>query len=282
VISGADVTVENIAFSGARVPDQNGAGLRAEGRNLTVRQARFFDNENGILAAAVAGSTISIEGSTFERNGKCAANCAHGIYVDAIARLKIVASTFREQRAGHHIKSAASAFEVSGSTIEDGPEGTASYLIDITSGGEVAIADNQMQKGPNSDNWGTAIHIGGGGAPQGSAYRISHNRFRSDTPHEVAFVRNETGVPAVLEGNQLEGTVIALVGPGTVDQKPNGAALARPKEASAATGGEEPAGGPAPAADLEAKLRLLKRLFEEELITQEEYTAKKAQLLRSF
>ena len=93
VISGADVTVENIAFSGARVPDQNGAGLRAEGRNLTVRQARSSTTRTG-LAAAVAGSTISIEGSTFERNGKCAANCAHGIYVDAIARLKIVASTF--------------------------------------------------------------------------------------------------------------------------------------------------------------------------------------------
>ena len=61
VISGADVTVENIAFSGARVPDQNGAGIRAEGRNLTVRHGRFFDNENGILAAAVPGSTISIE-----------------------------------------------------------------------------------------------------------------------------------------------------------------------------------------------------------------------------
>ena len=44
--------------------------------------------------------------------------------------------------------------------------------------------------------------------------------------------------------------------------------------------GEEPAAGPV--ADLEAKLRLLKRLFEEDLITQEEYTAKKAQLLRSF
>ena len=284
VISGADTTVENIAFSGARVPDQNGAGIRAEGRNLTLRHARFFDNENGLLAAPVAGSTILIEGSTFERNGTCAANCAHGIYVNAIARLKIVASTFREQRAGHHIKSAALALEVSGSTIEDGPDGTASYLIDVTSGGEVMIADNDMQKGPKSENWGTAIHIGGEGATEASAaYRISQNRFRSDTPHEVAFVRNQTVAPAVLEGNQLEGTVVALVGPGTVDQKPGGATVAgaRPEE-PAATRGKEPAAGPAPVADLEAKLRLLKRLFEEDLITQEEYTAKKAQLLRSF
>jgi Right handed beta helix region len=285
VISGADVTVENIAFSGAGVPDQNGAGIRAEGRNLTVRHARFFDNENGILAAPVAGSTILVEGSTFERNGTCAANCAHGIYVNAIARLKIVGSTFREQRAGHHIKSAASALEVSGSTIEDGPHGTASYLIDVTSGGEVVIADNKMQKGPNSANWGTAIHIAGKGAtPSPAAYRISQNRFRSDNPHEVAFVRNETVAPAVLERNQLEGAVVALVGPGTVDKKPGGAAVAgaRLEEEPAASGGEESAAGPIPLADLEAKLRLLKRLFEEDLITREEYTAKKTQLLRSF
>ena len=33
--------------------------------------------------------------------------------------------------------------------------------------------------------------------------------------------------------------------------------------------------------DIEEKLRLLKRLFEEELITKEEYTAKKAQLLEN-
>jgi hypothetical protein len=205
VISGADVTVENIAFSGARVPDQNGAGIRAEGRNLTVRHARFLDNENGILAAPVEDSTILIEGSTFERNGKCAGNCAHGVYVNRIARLKIVDSVFREQRVGYHIKSGALALEVTGSTIEDGPEGTASYLIDVTSGGEVVIADNVMEKGPHAENWGTAIHIAGEDATRDApAYRISNNRFRSDNPHEVAFVRNRTIVPAVLEDNQLE------------------------------------------------------------------------------
>jgi Right handed beta helix region len=284
VIAGDDVTVENITFSGARVPDQNGAGIRAEGRNLTVRNSRFFDNENGILGGTVAGSTILIEGSVFERNGKCAADCAHGLYVNGIERLKVVGSTFRDQRVGHHVKSGALALEVIGSTIEDGPEGTASYLIDVTSGGEVMIADNQMQKGPKSENWGTAIHIGGEAAADGASYRISNNRFRSDHPHEVAFVRNRTVVPAVLEGNRLEGNVVPLVGPGTVDAgKPGAAAVARdrPDAGERAAGGEEPAAGPAAFEDIEAKLRLLKRLFEEELITEEEYAAKKAQLLDS-
>jgi hypothetical protein len=284
VISGADVTVENIVFSGARVPDQNGAGIRAEGKNLTVRHARFWDNENGILAAPVDDSTILIEGSTFERNGKCAANCAHGVYVNRIARLKIVDSVFRGQRVGHHIKSGALALEVTGSTIEDGPDGTASYLIDVISGGKVVIANNVMEKGPNAENWGTAIHIAGEDATPDAAYRISNNRFRNDNAHEVAFVRNETIVPAALEGNQLKGTVVALVGPGTVEgtEQPGAASVARdrPQPQPAAGAAEEPAAGPA-LDDLEAKLRLLKRLFEQHLITEEEYTAKKAQLLRN-
>ena len=286
VIAGDDVTVENITFSGARVPDQNGAGIRAEGKNLTVRNSRFYDNENGILGGTVAGSTILIEGSVFERNGKCAAHCAHGVYVNQIERLKVVGSMFRGQRIGHHVKSGALALEVIGSTIEDGPDGTASYLIDVTSGGQVVIADNQMQKGPKSDNWSTAIHIAGeGAAADGPEYRISNNRFRSDNPNEVAFVRNRTVVPALLEGNRLEGNVVPLVGPGSVDsdEQPQSRAAARdrPEEGKRAAGGEEPAAGAADHGDIETKLRLLKRLFDEELITEEEYTAKKAQLLKS-
>jgi hypothetical protein len=284
VISGADVTVDDITFSGARVPDQNGAGIRAEGKGLTVRNSRFVDNENGILAAAVGGSTIVIEGSAFERNGKCAANCAHGVYANQIDRLKIVDSVFRAQRHGHHIKSGALALEVIGSTIEDGSEGTASYLIDVVSGGEVVIADNVMQKGPHSENWGAAIHIAGAGtAPDPSAYRISNNRFRSDNPHEVAFVRNQTMVPAVLEGNQLEGSVVPLVGPGKADpgsaRSTRAVALEQPGSPPRPNAAPEPGAGPVAEDELEAKLRLLKRLFDQALITEEEYTAKKADLL---
>ena len=36
VIRGDDTTVEHIEFSGCQVPDRNGAGIRQEGRGLTV------------------------------------------------------------------------------------------------------------------------------------------------------------------------------------------------------------------------------------------------------
>lgn len=280
VISGDDVIVDNITFSGARVPDQNGAGIRAEGKNLTVRDSRFYDNENGILAATVEGSAIVIENSRFERNGKCDRACAHGIYVNAIDRLEITGSTFLEQRVGHHVKSRARALIVSDSTIEDGPDGTASYLIDVGSAGEVTIASNVLQKGPKAENWGTAIHIAGE-ARSGAVYRIVDNRFRNDSGRETAFVRNRTGVAALLEGNRVEGPGVPLVGPGTVSPAPGGEApevLAAEDVSDVQT--REPAAGPPKEDDLEGKLRLLKRWFEEDLITEEEYSAKKRDLLK--
>ena len=97
-------------------------------------------------------------------------------------------------------------------------------------------------------------------------------------------MRNRTVVPALLEGNRLGGNVVALVGPGSVDSdQPGAEALARDRseEGERAAGGEEPAAGAADHDDIEAKLRLLKRLFDEELITEEEYAAKKAQLLEN-
>ena len=183
VIAGDDVTVDNITFSGARAPDQNGAGIRAEGRNLTIRNSRFFDNENGILAAPVEGSTILIERSRFERNGKCAANCAHGVYVNRIDRLKIVGSTFREQRVGHHIKSGARA-----RADRQHDRGRARRHGELSdrrvAGGEVMIADNVMAEGTEVGEPGHRDPYLGRGRqrPDGPGYRISGNRFRSDSP----------------------------------------------------------------------------------------------------
>src|SRR5689334_22108932 len=50
VVSGDDTTVENVEFTGATATDANGAGIRQEGANLTVRGCFFHDNQDGILA----------------------------------------------------------------------------------------------------------------------------------------------------------------------------------------------------------------------------------------
>lgn len=217
VIDGDDTTVERIRFSRAAVPDKNGAGIRLTGGTLTVRQSVFEDNENGILAGSAAGKTVTIEASRFERNGKCEPDCAHGIYINTVARVIVRDSVFRGQKIGHHIKSRALSTTVTGTTIEDGATGTASYLIDLPNGGDALIAGNRLQKGPRSDNRSIAIAYGLEGARNpAKSVQIENNLFRSDLPQSTDFVRNGAANAVTLSGNALCGIVVPLSGPGTV------------------------------------------------------------------
>src|SRR5204863_2026159 len=66
VILGNDVTVRNLTLARARAPDKNGAGIRQEGRNLTVERVKFLENENGILGDSSPNSIVLIRDSDFE------------------------------------------------------------------------------------------------------------------------------------------------------------------------------------------------------------------------
>lgn len=217
VTVGDGITIRNLTLTRARVPDGNGAGIRAEGADLTVEHVHFINNENGILAAGSPHSTIRITDSEFIRNGKCESACAHAIYVNQIALLHIERSKFFETRAGHHIKSRALRTELIGNEITDGEQGTASYLVEVPNGGSLIMDDNVLEKGPNNGNHSAAIVIGAEGVTQRTAELIfRNNRFANDEPHEAAFVRNLTATEAQLVGNRFTGKVLPLSGDGTV------------------------------------------------------------------
>jgi hypothetical protein len=65
VITGDNITIENIEFSNAVVPDENGAGIRHEGGLLTVRNCYFHDNEMGILTSDHSYSELFVENTEF-------------------------------------------------------------------------------------------------------------------------------------------------------------------------------------------------------------------------
>ncbi len=217
VISGNDVTVRGITFTHAAVADHNGAGIRAEGGNLTVEGSRFIDNEEGILAGATPHSTIRISGSEFRGNGNCAAACAHGIYVGAIALLDVEDSHFTDTHEGHDIKSRALRTVLRGNDISDGPTGHASYLVDVPNGGDLLMEHNTLSKGPQTDNETTAVSIGAEGVhnPTDSLV-IRDNSFTNLLPKPTDFVHNLTQTNAELIGNRMVGKVVPLEGPGTV------------------------------------------------------------------
>jgi hypothetical protein len=217
IARGNDMTIRNLTFTRARVPDGNAAGIRAEGVNLRVEHSRFVNNENGILANPSPGSTITIVDSEFIRNGKCDPNCAHGIYTGEIALLHIEHSKFLETKVGHHIKSRALRTELIGNEIADGETGTSSYLVDIPNGGSLVMTDNVMEKGPHSSNQATAVSIGAEGVSHRTAeLTISGNKFTNDEDRETVFIRNMTATEAALSGNSFKGKVKPLSGDGTV------------------------------------------------------------------
>ena len=106
VIKGRNTTVERIEFSGAKVRDGNGAGIRQEGPGLTVRHCRFVDNENGILTGNTPDSEVLIENSEFSANGDGEGQ-AHNMDIGLSKRFTLRYSYSHHARVGHNVKTRA-------------------------------------------------------------------------------------------------------------------------------------------------------------------------------
>lgn len=217
VTVGDNITVRNLTLTRARVADKNGAGIRAEGTTLTVEKVKFINNQNGILSGPREDGVTIIRDSDFIRNGVCDPNCAHGIYIGISKLLRVENSRFSETRQGHHIKSRAARTEIVGCTITDGPNGTASYLIELPNGGSLVLRDSTLEKGPKADNRSTAISIGAEGVSQPTReITVTNNKFTNTGRYRTFFVNNLTATEAVLKNNKLSGQIDPLKGDGEV------------------------------------------------------------------
>jgi hypothetical protein len=217
ITAGTNITIRNLTLTHARSSFHNGAGIRAEGKNLTIEHVKFIDDEDGILSAPVPDSTITIRDSEFTGDGRCEEDCAHGVYAGVIALLHVEHSRFFETRQGHHIKSRALRTEVIGCDIRDGPNGTASYEIEAPNGGSLVVRDNTIEKGPQAENHTAVIMIGAEGVNRPTReITIEHNIVRNDGNFPTTFVFNMSTTGAVLKGNKLTGNIEPLHGDGTV------------------------------------------------------------------
>jgi len=205
VVSGANIAIDNLEFRGATVPDQNGAGIRAEhGGELRIVNSGFYDNENGLLAAAGA-STITIDRSEFARNGR-GDGFTHNLYVNAIDRLTVRSSFFHEARVGHNLKSRARETIIEHSHFMDGTAGTASYQADFPNGGRVVMRGNLLQKGPNAQNAHLISYGNEGLSNSTRTLELFHNTL-VNTRSGGAWLFLPSGVTTVrLTANLLAGT----------------------------------------------------------------------------
>lgn len=150
VIAGNDVTVENIEFSEAACPDHNGAGIRSEGINLTLRNCYFHHNEDGILAGDIASGDFLIEHCEFSANGYPDGQ-AHNLYINHAHSLTFRYNYSHDALAGHELKSRAYNNYILYNRFSD-ENGTASRSIDLPNGGFSILMGNVIVQDPESEN----------------------------------------------------------------------------------------------------------------------------------
>lgn len=165
VIDGNDTVIENIAFTGATLnpgdawvtnsscsADMNGAGIRMEGTNLTVRHSSFTLNDDGILMGVNTASSVLIEYSYFSQNSSDGQS--HNLYIGEIGTL-----TFRynystnTRHDGHLFKSRALHNYVYNNRLTE-ESGYDSYEINLPNGGESYIIGNVIEQNSNTGNSG--------------------------------------------------------------------------------------------------------------------------------
>ena len=211
VITGRDTTVENLEFTGATVPDQNGAGIRQEGDNLTVRRCYFHDNENGILTGASPQSQIMIEYSEFANNG-FGDGYSHNMYIGNVARFTLRYSYSHDSKVGHLVKSRAAENIITYNRLSS-ERGSTSYELDLPNLGRSFVIGNVIEQGPNSENPSLLSYGLEGTAPGNPNHElyVLNNTFVNDRPNGGTFVNIGSAVdtPAHLQNN-------IFAGPGTL------------------------------------------------------------------
>ncbi len=210
VIKGDQVTVEHITFKNARVPHKNGAGIRFEGGELTVRHSHFIHNENGILTANKEHSVLRVEHSSFIENG-AGDGYSHNLYVGKIRRLELRFTELRGAVVGHNVKSRARESILENNWILDGDNGHASYQVDFSNGGLALLVGNLIQQGTEAENY-VLVSYGAEGMKHNDNMLLMVNNTVVNDRHTGVFVRASEGARVRLVNN-------IFAGKGTLDLK---------------------------------------------------------------
>jgi hypothetical protein len=214
VIKGNDTTIERMEFSGAKVPDRNGAGIRLEGAGLTVRDCYFHDNENGILTGANPTSDIVVEHSEFAHNG-FGDGQTHNLYIGGVKTFTLRFSYVHHALVGHNVKSRALTNYITYNRIMDEKDGRSSYAVEFPNGGLALVIGNVIQHGPQTEN-STIVSYGAEGLkhPLNELYFVN-NTVVNDRPAGGRFLFIKVGADAArLVNNVFSGRGEVLSGPG--------------------------------------------------------------------
>jgi MYXO-CTERM domain-containing protein len=215
VLFGATTTVENIEFSGAAVDSANGAGIRHQGLNLTVRDCYFHDNQDGILGGPLkAGQPadgqgeVLIERCEFAKNG-AGDGQSHNMYLNHYAKFTLQYSYTHSSNVGHLVKSRALESHILYNRISDDESTNVSYEINLPDGGRAYVIGNLIEQAsdPNGEQNGGIIDFASESAQPNSDLFVVNNTVVNNRVKGGTFVQIKDTVttPAVLRNNIFAG-----------------------------------------------------------------------------
>jgi hypothetical protein len=217
VVTGNDIVVDNVEMVGAKVADQNGAALRLEGTNFTLRHSFLHDNENGILSGHNEKSDILIEYTEFGHNGYGDGQ-THNLYIGKARSLTFRYNYSHDANVGHNLKSRAMTNTIvynrfsstnpgeKGSTASGQP----SYEIDLPNAGTSYVIGNVIQQ-PAANQNPAIVAYGEEGAtnPGQDLYFVNNTVVNDFAGGTFLFVSGKVSTPALIQNN-------IFVGNGTV------------------------------------------------------------------
>jgi hypothetical protein len=199
VVRGDGVALRGLTFTRIRVPDGNGAGVRMEGRDLTVSDSRFINDQDGILAAG--GGFLRIAGCAFTGDGMPAGPPTHAVQASGLDLLRIETSVFETPRGGDHIAATAWRIELDGNRLAGG--GHVAGPLATLSGDVVVLTGNIVEPGIGERPGAVLLT----GAARTLAVR---GNTLLGPPGGAPLVRNRTGPTATDAGNHVPPGVVAV------------------------------------------------------------------------
>lgn len=209
VFRGNDIAVENIEFSGARTRTRNGSGIRFFGRNLTVRDSYFHDNEDGVLTWHDADSDILIERSVFAHNG-AGDGQSHNIYIGKVRSFTLRFSHSHDSVRGHEVKSRARFNYIEYNRLSDENDGNSSYVIDLPEGGRAFVLGNVIEKGGHSENPNVISYAAENPAIQEGGLWVVNNTVYNRR-FDAVFIANRSKQPVLTLNNVFAGAPLVLL-----------------------------------------------------------------------
>lgn len=201
VLRGNASAVDGIVFRNMAVRDGNGAGIRIENGDLTVRNAMFLDSQEGILGNEQGGARIVIDHSTFSGDGTCDAayDCAHSVYLATDGSVTVTNSRFERGQGGHYVKLRTPKLTIAGNSFDDSHGRKTNYMIDLSNGGTGTITGNTFVQGKDKENWSAFITI----AAEGKKFSADGLAIRGNTASLAPGIDRSPAFVADLSGNAI-------------------------------------------------------------------------------